>query len=212
MARLLPSLPDTTAAEEAEPRVIGVDSDDADDLLSALSSATARKLLTALHEEVDTASGLSKRLDTTLQNVQYHLKKLEAAEIVTVIDTVYSEKGREMKVYAPADRPLVVFAGREQDSSGLRTALKRLLGAVGILAVLSAVVQALLRNGPWLPFRGNAGSYSPQSGSVHSMGVKSTEAAGHAAQSGLPPGVLFFLGGLAVLLVISVAWYLSSRT
>ena len=141
---LLPSEPDTSAADsDAEPRVIGVDSDDADDVISALSSETARKLLAELHEEPAPPSKLADRVDTSLQNAQYHLEKLQSAGAVSVVDTAYSAKGREMDVYAPADEPLVIFAGDEDKSSGLKAALSRFLGGFGALAVGSLAIQQL---------------------------------------------------------------------
>ena len=147
MVDLLPSRPDTSAADDGEPRVVGVDSDDADEVLAALSSSTARELLTALHDEPGTASDLADRVDTSLQNVQYHLGNLEDAEIVEVIDTAYSEKGREMKVYAPVDQPLVVFAGDGETETGLRAALSRLIGGLGAVAGGGLLVQALAGDG-----------------------------------------------------------------
>ena len=83
MAGLLPSTPDTSAAEESSPRVIGLDDDEASDLLSALSSETARRVLAALHEEPTNAAELAERVDTSLQNVQYHLRKLDDAGLVS---------------------------------------------------------------------------------------------------------------------------------
>jgi DNA-binding transcriptional ArsR family regulator len=205
MADLLPSQPDTSAVDDAEPRVIGVDSEDADDLLSALSSNTARRLLTALHEEPDTPASLADRLDTSLQNVQYHLGKLESADVVRVIDTVYSEKGREMKVYAPTDRPLVVFAGREEESTGLKTALRRLVGGFGVLAGVSLLVQYLLTDGPWFGAQtGSAGAADVQTT------TESTRIAGETAAT-LPPGLVFFLGGTLMLSAVFGVWYVRSR-
>lgn len=144
---LLPSKPDTTAAEEAEPRVVGVESDDADQLLSALSSETARRLLGELHDEPAPPGELADRVDTSLQNAQYHLENLEDAGAVEVVDTAYSAKGREMDVYAPADRPLVIFAGDDDETTSLRSALTRLLGGFGALAAASVVVQELFGGG-----------------------------------------------------------------
>ena len=205
MADLLPSRPDATAAEEADPRVIGLDSEDADDLLSALSSDTAREVLATLHEEPDTPANVADRVDTSLQNAQYHLGNLEDAGLIEVTDTVYSEKGREMNRYAPADRPLVVFAGPEEESRGLQSALKNLLGAVGILGVASLLVQWYVEGPPFGAQTGGADA----GGSGGGMGTMSTEAAPTAADTaaGLPPGLLFFLGGLLVLAVVGVAWY-----
>ncbi|WP_369335333.1 ArsR/SmtB family transcription factor [Halostella sp. PRR32] len=144
MADLLPSTSDATPAEDSEPRVVGVDSDAADDVLAALSSTTARELLAALHEEPATPSELSDAVDTSLQNTQYHLGNLEDAEVVEVADTIYSEKGREMKVYAPADQPLVLFAGQEEETSTLKTALSRLLGGVGIVGAASLALHSIV--------------------------------------------------------------------
>jgi DNA-binding transcriptional ArsR family regulator len=145
MADLLPSSPNVSGVDGAEPRVIGLDSDAADDLLSALSSRTARRLLAELHEEPATPSALADRVDTSLQNAQYHLGKLEDAELIEVADVAYSAKGREMRVYAPADRALVVVAGREEDTTGLKATLSRLLGGVGVLGLASLLVDRLLR-------------------------------------------------------------------
>ena len=64
MSGLLPSEPDTSAASEADPRVVGLDDDEAGEVLAALSSETARRLLAALHDDPDSASGVADRADT----------------------------------------------------------------------------------------------------------------------------------------------------
>jgi len=158
---LLPSRPDASTPDDAEPRVINVDSDDADDVLAALSSETARELLSQLHEDPAPPSDLADRVDTSVQNVQYHLEKLENAGAVEVVDTAYSAKGREMDVYAPSDQPLVIFAGNESEGSTLRTALSRLLGALGILAVASLAVQTLYGENATPPWQDESGDPQP---------------------------------------------------
>ncbi|RXK50217.1 ArsR/SmtB family transcription factor [Halorientalis pallida] len=273
---LLPSEPDTSAAEEAEPRVIGVDSEDADDVLSALTSETARSVLSELHDEPAPPAALAERVDTSLQNVQYHLNKLEDAGAIEVIDTIYSEKGREMNVYAPADRPLVIMAGGDDDDkSTLRSALSRFLGSLGIIGIASLAIQAAVGNGGFLtptssresggsgsgaaPPAGNdtgtatetpgaqyrstegdgggmeiadvGGSNAtetpvpdaPAPGTPESETVETaTEAARTATETAasgtsdavagalsLPPGLLFFLGGVTALAVVAGVWYLT---
>jgi DNA-binding transcriptional ArsR family regulator len=212
MADLLPSRPDTSAAEETDPRVVGLDSEDADDLLSALSSDTAREVLATLHDEPDTPSGVADRVDTTLQNAQYHLGNLDDADLIEEIDTIYSEKGREMSVYAPADRPLVVFAGGGAESDGLEDTLKSLLGAVGLLGVASLVVQWRLGDLPGLAATGgaDAGGDGGGGGGVSTMDAETTGAAVDAGTS-LPPGLLFFLGGLLALAVVGAVLFLRRR-
>jgi DNA-binding transcriptional ArsR family regulator len=206
MADLLPSRPDTAAAEEADPRVIGLDDEDADDLLSALSSETAREVLDTLHDDPDTPARVAERVDTSLQNAQYHLGNLEEAGLIEVVDTVYSEKGREMNVYAPTDRPLVVFAGGDSESDGLESALKRLLAAVGLLGVASLLVQWALDDLPGMARTGGAGG-ADGGGGMGTMSTEASTAAADAAGTGLPPGLLFFLGGLLALVAVAVAFY-----
>ncbi len=275
---LLPSEPDTSAAEEAEPRVIGVDSEDADDVLSALTSETARSVLSELHDEPAPPADLSDRVDTSLQNVQYHLNKLEDAGAIEVIDTIYSEKGREMNVYAPADRPLVIMAGGDDDDkSTLRSALSRFLGSLGIIGIASLAIQAAVGNGGFLNPTGSRSPTGSESGGAPVAGndtatptpepesSRPTESGGggmeaadvgsqnateapvpaqpeaarpeatdgdvvetateaartttETAASGagdavagalsLPPGLLFFLGGLTALTVVAGVWYLT---
>lgn len=154
---LLPSTPDFSSATESAPRVVGVDDEAADELIAALSSSTARQLLATLHEDPAPPSRLADEVDTSLQNVQYHLGRLEEAGAVQVVGTGYSEKGREMDVYGPADEPLVLVAGTEDDTSLLKSALSRLLGAVAVLGIASLVVQELYGQGSVVPTFGMTG-------------------------------------------------------
>jgi len=247
MADLLPSTPDLSGADDAEPRVVGVDSDEADALISALSSDTARAVLAALHDEPRNPAALADDVGTSLQNAQYHLDRLDDAGLVEVADTVYSEKGREMDVYAPSDAPLVVYAGAEEEATGLRAALSRLVGGVAALAVGSVVVQALVDELP-LPLGRTGGADGgapvgtdsptptpaaeatptppeddataaptgePTATPAPELDTSTpTELAADAptdtpvaaldAAAGLPPGLLFFLGGVTVLAVVVV--------
>lgn len=237
MSNLLPSTSDATPANDATPRIVGLNSEDADALLSALSSETARKLLAALHEEPATPSKVADRIDTSLQNVQYHLEKLENADAIEVVDTVYSEKGREMNVYAPTDQPLVVFAGDEKASSGLKTALSRLLGGLGVLTAGALLVQSAFGTGGLGGLFGSggapAGGAAPDGGevvrtasevgqapvtepaqavepglsAVEATATAASSAPGPAGSAGLPPGLFFFAGGALVILLVFSLWY-----
>jgi DNA-binding transcriptional ArsR family regulator len=206
MARLLPSRSGGSTDRESDPRVIGLDSEDADELLAAMSSETARELLSSLHEAPATPSELADRVDTSLQNAQYHLDNLQDAGAIEVVDTVYSEKGREMNVFGPADRPLVVVAG-DDETSGVRAALASLLAGVGLLGVIGAVINAVSG-------RGLLGTEpEPADGGDAGGGFSAMDAATPTPEAGAAPapidptapGTLFFLGGLTVLIVAVVA-------
>jgi DNA-binding transcriptional ArsR family regulator len=211
MADLLPSSSDVEPPSGGTPRVLGVDSDDADGLLSALSSDTARGLLSELHDDPATASELSDRADTSLQNAQYHLKKLEDADLISPVDTIYSEKGREMTVYAPSDGPLILFAGKEEQTTGLEDVLSRVLGVAVLLGLISAAIQYATSEGLL-----RIGEQATESSGGGGMGTFSTESTATAADATsnvlatIPPGVLFFAGGLLVL-ALGSAWLYFAR-
>jgi len=142
MARLLPlrSEPDRP---DSGPRVLDLDDAETDEVFSALSSDTARDIYRAIHEEPSPPSDIADRIDSSIQNVRYHLENLEEAGLVEVVDTWYSSRGNEMSVYAPASEALVLAAD-EDHASRLRTALSRLLGGVAVLAMASLAVQEVV--------------------------------------------------------------------
>ena len=185
MSGLLPTSTDASSEQEGEPRTFWLDGEDTGELLSSLSSDTARAILTSLHEQPATASEVAGRVDTSLQNARHHLTNLQEAGLVRVADTRYSQKGREMNVYAPSEEPLVVFVGNEKRKTSFLDSLKGLVAAVGVLGLVSYAVQQL----------------------VVTDGVRSNvfpRMADSAAASGggpliVPPGLVFFAGGLLVL-------------
>ncbi|WP_227134656.1 ArsR/SmtB family transcription factor [Halorubellus salinus] len=122
MSQLVPQ--DTpTEPEATNPEVVGLGETETSDVFAALSSRTARSILSALYDTPATASELADSVDTSLQNVGYHLDNLSDADLVTVVDQCYSPKGNEMDVYAPSNGPLVVVGGGETETEQTRTAI-----------------------------------------------------------------------------------------
>ncbi|MFC6954724.1 winged helix-turn-helix domain-containing protein [Halorubellus litoreus] len=112
-----------TDAEATEPEVVGLEETDTSAVFAALSSNTARSILNELYESPGTQSELADRVETSIQNVTYHVDKLHNAGLVTVVDQWYSEKGNEMDVYAPSNGPLVVVGGDAAQTEQTRTAI-----------------------------------------------------------------------------------------
>jgi DNA-binding transcriptional ArsR family regulator len=110
-------------AEDADPAVVGLDETDSGAVFSVLSSETARSLLAALYETPATKSELAEELDTSIQNVDYHVGNLLDADLVTVVEQWYSKKGNEMDVFAPANGPLVVVSGDSAQTDRTRNAV-----------------------------------------------------------------------------------------
>lgn len=138
MSSIFPIREKVSLDREPEPRLVDLDEDTADEVFKALSSQTTRKIFLELHNQPQTASDLAKVTDTSVQNVQYHLEKLGDADLVEVVDTWYSERGSEMKVYAPQDESLVLFAGRDKQGA-FRRLVNRFAGVFALLVPPSIV-------------------------------------------------------------------------
>jgi DNA-binding transcriptional ArsR family regulator len=136
MSSIFPLRDTVTRDEDREPRLVDLDEETADEVFEALSSGTTRSIFLSLHQNPQTASDLADETETSVQNIQYHLGKLKDADLVEVVDTWYSERGTEMKVYAPKDESLVLFAGRDKQST-LRSLLNRVAGVLTLLVPAS---------------------------------------------------------------------------
>jgi DNA-binding transcriptional ArsR family regulator len=200
MSSPIAQLGDRTRSPDATPAVVDVADEDAGELVDALSSETARQLFSALHDDPAPPSELARELDTSVQNVHYHLSKLETAGVVESVGTRLSEKGNEMTVYGPAADPIVFVGAPAPDR---RQTLRRSLGdwatGVAVLALTSLAVQVGAER-----FLGGSDSslalFEPAS-----LGV----ADGNALLRGVlllaEPGLLFFVGGLAVFVAVALA-------
>ncbi|MFP8951808.1 helix-turn-helix domain-containing protein [Natrialbaceae archaeon A-arb3/5] len=185
MARLFPFRSET-AAQDGQPRVVDLEGEDADAVFSALSSTTARRIYAQLDEDPATPSDVADAIDSSIQNVRYHLENLEDAGLVEVVDTWYSSRGNEMSVYATTDGPLIVTSD-ESTATQLKTALSRLIGGIGALAGGSLLVQYGTTR--WLSSMGgqpDSGPASPPPGD-ESAGEMESDDEPDAAESGDDP-------------------------
>lgn len=124
MASAFPHQPSVDHAPRKQTNVV-VDTDEPTPVLQILSSETAQAILGALRNEPGTASDLAKAVDNSLQTVSYHLDRLCSANLITPVGTWYSEKGKEMTVYALVTEQLVVQFGDNPDNSGSQSPQER---------------------------------------------------------------------------------------
>jgi DNA-binding transcriptional ArsR family regulator len=94
-----------------------VDIVDDGDVLDVLATDTARRIVLTLQESSETASDIASAVDASLQNVCYHLDRLQSAGLVEAVGTRYSSKGKEMEVYGLVTNPIVVQFGRNEHRS-----------------------------------------------------------------------------------------------
>jgi DNA-binding transcriptional ArsR family regulator len=190
--------------EDRGARLVDIDEAVADDVFEALSSGTTRRIFRLLHESPQAASDLAEATDTSLQNVQYHLEKLSGAELVEVADTWYSERGTEMKVYAPTDDALVLFAGCDTQGT-LESLLERVAGVLALLVPASAMVWWIAGSDPLegASKGGDGGGEVVMTGAEDAARSVGTATGGDPA---LLAGLAFLLGGLFVLTLVA-AWH-----
>jgi len=178
-------------AEKEEPSVLPIDDEAADEVFSTLSSVTAREVLSTLYDQPKTASEIADTVDTSLQNVNYHLNNLTGCDLIEVADTWYSDQGKEMKVYSPTSEALVLFASDNLQQASLLDTMKELIGAVATFGIISVLVDYLIRE-------------------LATSGAAPMGAGGGGAEPSVfpfPPGILFFIGSLLALLSVAVWRY-----
>ncbi|WP_255149130.1 ArsR/SmtB family transcription factor [Halorarius halobius] len=186
-----------------EPRVLDIEGADADRAFEALSSETARRILAAIYDQPRTPTEVREEVGTSLQNVHYHLDKLESAELIEPAGTGYSEKGNEMTVYAPRNEALVLFAGHDHDRSRIESLLQRVAWAFVALVAVTAAIELWTRR----QAQRATESVSLTADAVADQSYQSQSQPGLIEALASDPAVVFFLGGLLMLAVMSAYWY-----
>jgi len=205
IGRLLSRGRPSESAEPEDPDVIAIDDEEAGNAISALSSETAREILSRLYDDPGTASEIAGDVDTSLQNANYHLTNLTEAGLIEVRDVRYSDQGKEMRIYAPTNRALVLFAGEDLDRSSLYGTIKRLLLPMGLLSVASVAVDVVFRNALFPP---DSPTSTDTGVSFNGPGIDPAPVSslGDLTGIGVSPGAVFFVGGLLALFVLAVAY------
>ncbi len=107
-----------------------------------ISNDTARNILEAIASEPLSTSELAEKLRIPLSTVQYNLDKLCDAGLVKVARTKYSEKMKQVKIYAP-ERKFVVIVPKKTNRKEVIAALKRYLTVIFFAVVGSGIIEFL---------------------------------------------------------------------
>ncbi len=95
-----------------------------------LANVTSRKVLELLCEEALSSKEISEKLEIALPTLHYNIEKLLESGLIKVRDIRYSKKGREIKVYEPTNKFIVITPVEEEKT---RILLKQALFAVYFL-------------------------------------------------------------------------------
>ncbi len=77
-------------------------------IAKAMASQTANDILSLLSSGAISLSDITEKLKIPLTTAKYHIENMLDAGLITVSETRYSVKGREVKMYALTDQLLIV--------------------------------------------------------------------------------------------------------
>jgi len=93
--------------------LVSLEESKAKKLAEVISNDTARKILDQLSKNDCTESELSKDLKIPISTVHYNLKQLQEANLVTVEEFHYSQKGKEVNHYKLANKYIIIAPKNE---------------------------------------------------------------------------------------------------
>jgi predicted ArsR family transcriptional regulator len=122
-------------------------SEDSKKITQLLSNEKAMKMLEILADKPMSASDVAEQLDMPLTTVKYNLDGLIEADLIQVKETKWSRKGREVKIYEPVQKLIVVAPGSmKNDRSSILSMLKKYLGLVAGAVFAATGLEAITRN------------------------------------------------------------------
>lgn len=112
----------------------------------AMASQTASDILQLLAENQKSLTEITERLSIPLTTAKYHIENLLEAGLITVAETKYSVKGREIKIYAVTNQLLIV-APRQSNVRSLLLKYASLFGIVIFGSLVIAMLSPILGQG-----------------------------------------------------------------
>jgi len=116
--------------------------DESKKITQVITNDTARQIMELLAEQSMSASDIAKQLDVPLTTVKYNLENLVDVGLAKIERIKYSEKGRQVKVYAPV-RKLIVLVPEKLGSASINEVLKKYLGVILTAVFASGFIELL---------------------------------------------------------------------
>ena len=113
-------------------------------ITQVISNDTARQIIELLADAPLSASDIAERLMAPLTTVTCNLENLESVGLVRVDRIKYSEKGREVKIFGPV-RKLIVVVPDKTDKRSVADLLRKYLGIILAAVLASSMVEFFTR-------------------------------------------------------------------
>jgi DNA-binding transcriptional ArsR family regulator len=114
-------------------------------ITQVISNDTARQIIELLADAPLSASDIAESLHAPLTTIAYNLENLESVGLIKVDKIKYSEKGREVKIYAPV-RKLIVLVPEKIDRKSVGDLLRKYLGIILAAVFASSLIEFFMRD------------------------------------------------------------------
>jgi len=113
-------------------------------ITQVISNDTARQIIELLADAPLSANDIAQRLQAPLTTITYNLENLESVGLIKVEKIKYSEKGREVRIYAPV-RKLIVLVPEKTDRNSVADILRKYLGIILTALFASSLIEFFTR-------------------------------------------------------------------
>ncbi|MDJ1421627.1 MAG: helix-turn-helix domain-containing protein [Candidatus Methanoperedens sp.] len=113
-------------------------------ITQVISNDTARQIIELLADVPLSASDIAEHLHAPISTIVYNLENLEDVGLIRIDKIKYSEKGREVKIYAPV-RKLIVVVPEKADRRSVVDMLRKYLGVIFAGASASGMIEFFMR-------------------------------------------------------------------
>jgi len=156
-------------------------------IAKAMGSQTASDILQLLSEGQKSLTDITERLAIPMTTAKYHVENLLDAGLLSVAETKYSVKGREVKLYSITNQLLIV-APRQSNVRSLLLKYASLFGIVAFGSFVIAIMSPLFGSGSVMRSSLNAVPRMAVQGSTGSYAKAVTD--GYAANATMAPDIL----------------------
>ncbi len=136
-------MPENEAPQGDEKLLILPLGEESKKITQVISNDTARQIIELLADAPLSASDIAEQLQTPLTTIVYNLENLEKVGLIKIEKIKYSEKGREVKIYAPV-RKLIIVVPEKTDKKSITDILRKYVGVVLAAVFASSIIEFLL--------------------------------------------------------------------
>ncbi|MDO9033949.1 MAG: helix-turn-helix domain-containing protein [Methanoregula sp.] len=115
-------------------------------IAKAMGSQTASDILQLLSDGQKSLTDITDRLEIPMTTAKYHVENLTEAGLLSVAETKYSVKGREVKLYSLTNQLLIV-APRHSNVRSLLLKYTSLFGIVAFGSIVIGILSPLFGSG-----------------------------------------------------------------